>query len=260
MQRSNLGVLVFLVMVMVLKLDFFMTLIRTIIFNILFFIWMFNIEIIFHLFFFNRNILIKISRIMAGVNAWLLKYIVGISLDVSGKENIINSGCVIASKHQSAMETLAMFHQVNGLAYVFKKELGYIPLFGTSNYLVGNVAVNRGGGGAALKSLIKNVKKAVSDGRKVMIFPEGTRTKVGESVPYKPAIYALYKQGLPVVPCALNTGCFWPRKSMMKHAGAARVKFLPQVPEGLSKDEFMSYLSGEIERESSDLIPSGYSL
>lgn len=232
-----------------------MLIIRTILFNLLFFIWMFFIEVVFHIFFFSRSILIVISRIMAAGNAFLLRWVAGIKLEVTGKENILESGCVIASKHQSAFETLAMFHQVHGLAYVFKKELGYIPLFGTSNYLVGNVAVNRGGGGAALKSLIKNVKKAVADGRKVMIFPEGTRTAIGSTAPYKPSVYALYKQGLPIVPCALNTGCFWPRKSMMKYSGVAKVKFFPALPKGLSKEEFHSKLKNIIEVESQKLIP-----
>jgi len=113
---------------------------------------------------------------MATVNAFLLRYVAGIKLEIWGHENLPSEGCVIASKHQSALETLALFHKVHKLAYVFKKELGYIPLFGTSNYLVGNVAVDRGGAGTALKSLIRNVKKAIDCGRKVMIFPEGTRT------------------------------------------------------------------------------------
>lgn len=235
-----------------------MNLFRTILFNIFFFVWMFIIEVIFHIFFFNRKILIKISQIMAFGNQILLEKIAGIKLTVEGKENIPAGGCVIASKHQSAFETLAMFNNVKGLAYVFKKELGYIPLFGTSNYLVGNVAVNRGGGSAALKSLIKNVGKAVEDGRKVMIFPEGTRTAVGTTVEYKPSVYALYKQGHKIVPCALNTGCFWPRKSMMKYPGNAVVKFFPPLPEGLSKEGFNLELKRVIEEGAKKLIPEDY--
>ena len=64
----------------------------------------------------------------------------------------------------------------------------------------------------------------------------------------------MYKNsGLPVVPCALNTGMFWGRRTFLKHPGMMTIKLLQPIPPGLPRQEFMERLESEIERET-DLL------
>ena len=135
-----------------------------------------------------------------------------------------------------------------------KKELMYIPLFGWFNYFVGDVPIDRSGGASSMKKIIKMCNVRVKQGRRIFLFPEGTRTKPAETGEYKNSIYAVYKSGLTIIPTALNTGTVWPARSMMKHSGTAIIKFLPQMPEDLDKKTFMAELKDKVESESLKLL------
>jgi 1-acyl-sn-glycerol-3-phosphate acyltransferase len=200
------------------------------------------------------------AKYWSGGIVLLLKYICGVTLKLEGTENLPlksndnNGGCMLASKHQSALETLVMFWFLPRTCYIMKKELMYIPLFGWFNYFVGDVPIDRSGGSSAMKKIIKKSRERVSQGRRVFLFPEGTRTNPGEEIDYKSSIYALYKDGLPIIPVALNTGTVWPARSLMKYKGEAIVKFLPQIESGLDKKTFMHNLKTQIESESKKLL------
>jgi 1-acyl-sn-glycerol-3-phosphate acyltransferase len=113
------------------------------------------------------------------------------------------------------------------------------------------LSVDRAGGGAALRRLLRQAKAAVAAGRPVLIFPQGTRTPPGLPVaaaPYQPGVAALYAAlGLPVVPVATNSGCFWPRRRWRRWPGRAVFTYLPPVAPGLARAEFLARLQDAIE-------------
>ena len=84
--------------------------------------------------------------------------------------------------------------------------------------------------------------------RQLLIYPEGTRRAPGDSPNYKWGIVELYSLlNIPVVPVAHQAGLFWPRRKFLRFPGTIRARFLPAIPPGLDKDEFMRRLMAETE-------------
>ena len=161
---------------------------------------------------------------------------------------------IIASKHQSAYETLKLFIIFDKPAIIYKKELQWIPLWGLYLIFSKMIPINRGKTRAALNSIITNSKDVVESGRPIAIFPQGTRTKVGEKKPYKSGFMRLYEHyNLPILPIALNSGCFWGKNSFLKKPGLVTFKILPLVPAGQDPKAVLKQLENDIERES-DLL------
>jgi 1-acyl-sn-glycerol-3-phosphate acyltransferase len=116
------------------------------------------------------------------------------------------------------------------------------------------IAVDRGAGASALKSMVKGAQARAREGRKIVIFPQGTRTAPGDKRPYYPGVAALYSQlDLPVVPVALNSGLFWRRRAFTKLPGTIVVEYLPPIPPGMKRAAFMAELERRIE-EASDRL------
>jgi 1-acyl-sn-glycerol-3-phosphate acyltransferase len=137
---------------------------------------------------------------------------------------------------------------LNYPAFVLKRELLSIPLFGWYLRKVGMIAVDRAAGASALRNMARQASEAFAEGRSILIFPEGTRVPPGESRPYHPGVAALYTQlKVPVVPVALNSGLFWGRRSFVKRPGTVTVQFLPPIPPGLDRKAFMRELESRIE-------------
>ena len=167
---------------------------------------------------------------------------------ISGLENLPAGPVIFACKHQSSWETLAFSRLFPNSAIVLKRELLFIPIVGWAMARVGNIAVERGDGAAALRGLVRQAKAAIADGRSILIFPEGTRTPVGSQRPYQVGTAALYRQlGVPVVPVALNSGLFWGRRQFIKWPGVIDVEVLPPIPPGLRREAFMATLRERIE-------------
>jgi len=88
-----------------------------------------------------------------------------------------------------------------------------------------------------------------------VIFPEGTRAPVGGRNPYHPGVAALYRHlGCPVVPVALNSGLFWPRRSFVKRPGRIALEFLAPIEPGLDRKRFMAELEQRLESATARLI------
>ena len=173
----------------------------------------------------------------------------GMRYRVRGRENIPAGPVIYAVKHQSAWETVAFNVILPDIAFVLKKELLRIPLFGWYLKKMKNIAVDRSAGASALKDLVAQAKQLVADKRSVLIFPQGTRMASGDKTsPYLPGIAALYTNlDIPVVPVALNSGMFWRRHGFLKNQGVITVEFLPAIAPGLNRREFMKELAGRIE-------------
>ena len=191
----------------------------------------------------------------ARTELWLLKTTVGPELEVRGKEKLPKGACLVASKHQSAWETFALIPLFRDPAYLMKRELFWIPFHGWFSYKFKMIPVDRDKGSAALRRMLAEAKTRAAAGREIIIFPEGTRRAPGALPDYKTGVFLLYEAlGIPCVPVALNSGLFWPRRSLKRYPGTIIVEFLDPIPPGLSKREFLPRLQATIETASNRLI------
>jgi 1-acyl-sn-glycerol-3-phosphate acyltransferase len=195
-----------------------------------------------------RKYIVRAVVIWLGTVAWVENHWGGITYRVIGRKNIPSGACIVASKHQSEWETFKMHLILNDPAIVLKRELLRIPLIGWWMSRSGSIPIDRNTRIASISKMLLAARKAAAEGRPIVIFPEGTRMKVGESRPYKSGIAALYKDlNIPIVPLALNSGLLWPRNSFFKKAGTITIEFLPPIPAGLPREEMMQKLRDALE-------------
>ena len=186
---------------------------------------------------------------------WLLETTVGLVHEVRGLENLPPGPVIFASKHQSAWDTTIFYCLVENPAYVLKKELLAIPLYGWYLQRTKMISIDRGAGPAALRNMLRQASAALDMGRSVVIFPEGTRVAPGERLPYHPGVAALYfRTEAAVVPVAVNSGMFWGRRSFLKRPGTIVLEMLPPMPRGLDRRTFMAELERRIEEATARLV------
>ena len=185
----------------------------------------------------------------------LLHLICGTKLEVRGHERLPAHGCLVIAKHQSAWDTFGLIPLFRDPAIVLKDELKWIPFYGWFCIKFAHILVKREKASTALKSLIREAKNRLARDREVLIFPEGTRTAPGTPPDYKPGYIALYEAlNTTTVPLALNSGLFWPRRSLWRYPGTIVVEFLEPVPPGLPRTEFRRRIESAIEEASARLI------
>jgi len=162
--------------------------------------------------------------------------LLGVRTHIEGEAS---SGVVLAAaKHQSMFETIEMLLILGGPAVVMKRQLTDIPGWGWVARRYGVIPVDREGGAAALRTMLRAAKDAVADGRSIMIFPEGTRVEPGEQPPLQPGFAGLYRSlALPVVPIALDSGRIWPRGRFVKRPGIVTMRFGETIAAGLPRAE-----------------------
>jgi len=166
---------------------------------------------------------------------WLASHVLGIRIIVEGE--IPPGQHLVAVKHQSMLETMEMVRITNLPVIVIKKELADIPLFGRMTRRYGVIAVERSAGAKALRALVAQGGEAIATGRPVIIYPEGTRVRVGEAPPLKSGFAALYRAlGLSVVPVAVDSGRLWGR-GFIHRGGTVTLKVGEVIPPGLKRDE-----------------------
>lgn len=192
---------------------------------------------------------------------WGAKVILGIRWQVKGWENLPDSGAIILSKHQSAWETLFFpAHLPREACFVYKRELHRIPFFGWGLALLRMIPIDRARGRDAFEQVIRVGGERIREGRWPLLFPEGTRTKVGTTNRYKMggALLATRTQTI-VIPVAHNAGECWPRNAFIKKPGLITVSFGPPIsPEGLSAEEMNAKIQDWIETEMRLLNPERY--
>ena len=205
--------------------------------------------------FLSRQGMISVVRLWLRHLDWIEKHIGGIHYRVIGQENVPPGACIIASKHQSAWETFKLHLLFGDPAIVLKEELLNIPIWGWYVRRAGMIPINRGGHAQALARMMAAAHKAADAGRKIVIFPQGTRVAPGEQKSYKSGVAALYQElTLPVVPMALNSGLLWGKNSFIKKPGLITVEFLPPITPGLTRDEMMTQLRGDLETATDKLL------
>lgn len=230
--------------------------IRLVLFHIIFYISVIFPSVCSNVFaFLPRYVAAGLVRAWCDFLLFILKYMVNIDYEFKGMENIPKGPCIFASKHQSFWETLMLYRFMPNGVLITKKQLFFLPLFGTGMLAVGFIPIERGNQASALRYLIRKCKARVKEGHSIIIFPEGTRKSVGAPPDYKAGVAALYKfLNLPVVPIALNSGLYWPRRSFKRNEGTIKVRVLPPIESGLARDVFMERLEGDIETEMKKLI------
>ena len=190
--------------------------------------------------------------------ALLEKYILGLTYEVEGQENIPKQGAyIIAMKHQSAYETMKLFHLFGDVRIIYKRQLSWIPIWGWYMMKMGMISVDRGAKGA-MQSLINNATPVIEQGKSIAIYPQGTRVSIHdtpETRPYKYGIMKLYGHfQVPILPVAMNSGKFWPRQSLWIKPGVVKFKILPTIPKSQNQQEAFQFLQEIIEVESKKLL------
>jgi 1-acyl-sn-glycerol-3-phosphate acyltransferase len=231
-------------------------LIRSIAFNLLFYLnTLIYLIVALPTFFMPYRAIIAVARSWGRTNLVLLRVVVGIHIEVRGAEKIPKGPIIVASKHQSAWETFALIPELTNPTFILKRELQWIPIFGWLTIKGRMVPIDRGGGSQALLAMTERAKREVADNRQLIIFPEGTRRPAGAEPRYKYGVAHLYAaMDVPCVPVALNSGVFWPRRSIRLVPGTVVLEFLDPIAPGLGKDEFFKRLQETIETATARLI------
>ena len=188
---------------------------------------------------------------------WGLRVFAGTKFEVRGK--IPPSGVLVAVKHMSMWDTMAVYYLLDDPAIVLKHDLLYVPFYGWYLWKARMIPIDRDGKASALRAMAAAARREVERGRSIAIFPEGTRKKPGAPPDYKPGVAGLYGQlDVPCYPVALNSGLFWTGPmGFVKKRGTIVVEFLDPIPPGLSRREFMPKLETAIEGATAKLVAEG---
>ncbi len=231
-------------------------LVRSIAFNLLFYLnTLLYLAIAVPTVFLPYRAIVGVAKAWGRANLVLLRVVAGIDVEVRGREKIPKGPIIVASKHQSAWETFALLTLFENPLFILKRELQWIPIFGWLTVKGRMVPVDRGGGTQALNAMTERARIELADDRQLIIFPEGTRRPPGAEPRYKFGVTHLYAaEGVPCLPVALNSGLFWPRRSIRRLPGTVVVEVLDPILPGLAKDVFFKRLQNEIETATARLI------
>ncbi len=199
------------------------------------------------------------------VVVWGARVICGVSHRVHGMEHLPSADplapVILAPKHQSAWETFAfptlMSHP---LAYVFKRELLYIPFFGWAIGSLDMIHIDRSRRNEAWAKVAAQGQALLARGHWVIMFPEGTRAERGAQGVYKAGATRLATTaGAPVVPIAVTSARCWPRKSFLLRPGVIDISIgRPISSQGRQPEELMREVEAWIEAEMRRLDPEAY--
>ncbi|MGV6802283.1 MAG: lysophospholipid acyltransferase family protein [bacterium] len=195
-----------------------------------------------------------VTKIYAKQALVMLRFSCGLDYHITGTENIPTGAALIAAKHQSMWETMALTHILPNPVFILKKELLDIPVFGWWCRAAGMIGIDRSGGASALRDMITIAQSEAEQGKQIVIFPEGTRRKPGLSSDYHPGVVGLYR-GLNVncVPVAHNSGCYWINPGFNRYSGTIEIEFLDPMTPGVGRKEFMHQLQTKIETKAREL-------
>ena len=192
---------------------------------------------------------------------WGCRVICGVRARVSGMENLPDTAVILLPKHQSTWETFAFPTLMpKPLAYVFKRELLFIPFFGWAMSRMDMIHIDRSKRSQAWTKVADQGRKHMANGNWVIMFPEGTRAARGKKGTYKAGGTRLaVDTGRPVVPIAVNSAVCWPRKSFLIRPGVVDVSIgKPIASVGRQPDELMAEVESWIETEMHRLDPEAY--
>lgn len=184
------------------------------------------------------------ARLWGSVFRACVRGLLGIGLNVTG--TVPRGAVIVAGKHQSLYETLALLDVLDSPAIVFKRALLGVPLWRFFSRRTHAMPVDRDGSAAALRGMLGIARAVIREGRAILIFPEGERVGVGAAPPIKPGVAALYQLlKLPVVPLALDSGRVW-GKGAVPRPGMVTFRFGDPIAPGLPREAFEARLHASI--------------
>lgn len=194
------------------------------------------------------------------LNLWLLRWLCNLDYRLTGLDNLPDKACIVMSKHQSAWETIALRGLLpDAQSWVLKKELLRLPVFGIGLRIARSIPIDRSAGRRAVLQVVNEGTERLSEGRWVIIFPEGTRTAPGERRKYGLGGAVLAERsGTPIVPIAHNAGVFWRRRGVRKYPGTIQMTIGPAIePAGRKATTIMRDVEDWIEGQQEKLPISG---
>ena len=225
-------------------------------------------NILFSIFFFSGIILISIlflpalllpqrvvlfgGKLMGFWTGICLKIFMSAKIKILGKENIIrDDNFFIAATHQSMFETFYLQTLFKSPVFILKKELLQIPIFGWYLKKIGSISIDRNKVTKDNLGFFDDIVKIISDSKRpLIIFPQGTRVKPGETPPFKKGVAKIYEKiKIPCQPIAINSGLVWPKKGTKNANKTITISILPKVDNGLSRDDFLKNLEEKIYSE-----------
>lgn len=198
----------------------------------------------------------RVGRTWADITLWTLQKCCRLDWRFEGLQNLPPGPAIVMCKHQSAWETMALQTVIPAHTWILKRELLWLPLFGWGLALMKPVAIDRGAGMRAMKTVIREGRKRLEEGIWLVVFPEGTRTAPGEKRKYHPGGGLLAeKTACPIVPVAHNAGQYWPRGGFVKRPGTIRCVVGPVVDtQGRKAAELTQEIEHWIETTSEKLL------
>ena len=183
---------------------------------------------------FARPLALPLAKYWARTVLAGLPPICNIRIVLTGWEHVPASGpALLAGQHQSEFDTLVWMALLARPCYIMKQELTRIPLFGPLLVPSGMIPVDRSGGAAAMRGMLRDTVKAAQNDRQIVIFPEGTRVPYGQRAELQPGVAAIAaRTRLSVLPVATNSGFCWPHRVMDKRPGIIHVAIGPPLAIG----------------------------
>ena len=183
---------------------------------------------------------------------FIVKVFLNTEVEIKGKENIPkNEKYFVASAHQSMFETFALQAVLDYPVFILKKELLKIPLFGLYLKKIKSIEIVRDTTTKDNLSFFEKVASIIkNENRPLLIFPQGTRLKPDEKVPFKKGVGRIYETlNISCIPIALNSGYVWPKKGIIKYPGKIIISILEQIKPGMNREEFTKNLEDKIYNE-----------
>jgi 1-acyl-sn-glycerol-3-phosphate acyltransferase len=205
----------------------------------------------------DRALFLKYIALWVGVIDWGERVILNLHHEKIGWDNIPSAPFIAAVQHQAAWEAMQIPIWFPNAAIVLKQELLDVPLWGPCMDTYGAIPVQRAKKGSDIRRMLGAGENFVAQKRAIVIFPQGTRVKLGETKPYQRGVGVLYEHlNIPVVPISLNSGEYWGRTKLfgflnIHFPGTVRVTAHPPIPAGLSRDDMMEKLQHAIEDRAS---------
>ena len=196
-----------------------------------------------------NRITLLFGKFLANIIIFLMRFILGTKVIFHGVENLNkNKNFFVASAHQSMFETFVLQAPLRFPIFILKKELMQIPIFGLYLKKINSVSIIRETTTKENLNFFEKIKKITHEqNRPLLIFPQGTRVKYNERVPFKKGVGRIYEYlKIPCVPVALNSGKIWPKNSFMKYSGDIHVSFLEPINPGKNKEDFIDELEEKI--------------
>ncbi len=175
-----------------------------------------------------------------------------VRVKAKGLENVLEEPAIYAANHASQLDIPIICTRVNRpMFFIGKIELKKVPVLGQYMKIVGMIFVDRKNRERAMASM-RTAIQDIQGGKSIAAFPEGTRTKTGDLLPFKKGVFTISKEGrIPIVPIAvigsakaLASGSFFMRPATVE------LRILP----ALNSEEFFNMSIEEMASHTRNLI------